>query len=185
MARRPRSATPGYFAKQRNRRGRQLGRVLATRYHEIVVDRLFDGKTQLNVRPCSRWSLAAEQTLELDEAQRQRTLVRIDAGAGSISDSNWLLFRGYHVLAKDYSTKRATLLAAQVTDWIVDPRDSARQIGLVPVPASRLSCWAASADGDPCGGALSLGERAMGRRRGDLHPAPRRGTAADGPGPGR
>ncbi len=38
-------ATKGYFAKQRNRRGRQLGRVLATRYGEVVVDRLFDGKT--------------------------------------------------------------------------------------------------------------------------------------------
>jgi hypothetical protein len=33
-------ATKGYFAKQRNRRGRQLGRVLASRYEEIVVDRL-------------------------------------------------------------------------------------------------------------------------------------------------
>jgi len=46
-------ATAGYFAKRRNRRGRQLGRVLATRYHEIVVDRLFDGKTQLNMPPAS------------------------------------------------------------------------------------------------------------------------------------
>ena len=36
-------ATKGSFAKQRNRRGRQLGRVLATRYGEIVVDRLFSG----------------------------------------------------------------------------------------------------------------------------------------------
>src|SRR5207247_4734352 len=35
-------ATKGYFAKQRNRRGRQLGCVLASRYGEIVVDRLFD-----------------------------------------------------------------------------------------------------------------------------------------------
>ena len=41
-------ATKGYFAHQRNRRGRQLGRVIATHYQEIVVDRLFDGKTQLN-----------------------------------------------------------------------------------------------------------------------------------------
>ena len=32
-------ATKGYFAKQRNRRGRQLGRVLASRYQEVVVDR--------------------------------------------------------------------------------------------------------------------------------------------------
>src|SRR6266567_4652371 len=35
-------ATKGYFAKQRNRRGRQLGRVLASRYDEVVVDRLFE-----------------------------------------------------------------------------------------------------------------------------------------------
>jgi len=38
-------ATKGYFAKQRNRRDRQLGRVLATRYEEIVIDRVYDGKT--------------------------------------------------------------------------------------------------------------------------------------------
>jgi hypothetical protein len=127
-------ATAGYFAKQRNRRGRQLGRVLATRYHEIVVDRLFDGKTQL-VTALLPLVLAAEQALELDAAKRERTLVRIDAGAGSVADINWLLFRGYHVLAKDYSTKRATHLAAQVTDWLPDPHDPGRQIGVVPVPA--------------------------------------------------
>lgn len=128
-------ATPGYFAKQRNRRGRQLGRVLATRYHEIVVDRLFDGKTQLNVALLPL-IVAAEQTLQLAEPQRQRTLIRIDAGAGSVADINWLLFRGYHVLAKDYSSKRATVLAAQVADWVPDPHDPERQVGLVPVAAS-------------------------------------------------
>ncbi len=127
-------ATPGYFAKQRNRRGRQLGRVLATRSHEIVVDRLFDGKTQL-VTALLPLVAAAERTLVLDAAKRQRTLIRVDAGAGSVADINWLLFRGYHVLAKDYSSKRATLLADQITDWIVDPRDPQRQVGLVPVPA--------------------------------------------------
>ena len=128
-------ATTGYFAKQRNRRGRQLGRVMATRSREIVVDRLFDGKTQLNVALLPLVS-AAEATLELDEAKRQRTLVRIDAGAGSISDINWLLMRGYFVVTKDYSTARARLLAAQVGDWVVDPRDAERQVGLIPGPAS-------------------------------------------------
>lgn len=128
-------ATAGYFAKQRNRRGRQLGRVLATRYHEIVVDRLFDGKTQL-ITALLPLVLAAEQTLELDETKRERTLIRIDAGAGSVADLNWLLVRGYHVLAKDYSTKRATRLAASVTDWFPDPGDPERQVGLVPVPAN-------------------------------------------------
>jgi hypothetical protein len=128
-------ATAGYFAKQRNRRGRQLGRVLATRYREIVVDRLFDGKTQLNVALLPLVSVA-EVTLELDEAKRQRTLIRIDAGAGSISDINWLLMRGYFVVSKDYSTARARLLAKQVRDWVVDPHDPQRQVGLIPGPAS-------------------------------------------------
>jgi hypothetical protein len=128
-------ATAGYFAKQRTRRGRQLGRVMATRYREIVVDRLFDGQTQL----ITAWLplvVAAEATLDLDEAKRQRTLIRIDAGAGSISDINWLLMRGYAVVSKDYSTTRARLLAAQVTDWVVAPRDGERQVGRVPVAAS-------------------------------------------------
>jgi hypothetical protein len=128
-------ATAGYFAKQRNRRGRQLGRVMATRYREIVVDRLFDGKTQLNTALLPL-VVAAEATLDLEAPKRERTLIRIDAGAGSISDINWLLMRGYYVLTKDYSTARARLLAAQVTDWLVDPRDGERQVGLVPVLAT-------------------------------------------------
>jgi hypothetical protein len=41
--------TKGYFAKSKNRRGRQLGRVLATQYDEIVVDRLYNGKRQLDL----------------------------------------------------------------------------------------------------------------------------------------
>ncbi len=41
-------ASKGYFAQQRNRRGRQLGRVLASQYDEVVVDRLFEGTVQLN-----------------------------------------------------------------------------------------------------------------------------------------
>ena len=40
-------ASQGYVAKQRHRRGRQLGRGLATRYDEVVVDRLSTRTTQL------------------------------------------------------------------------------------------------------------------------------------------
>ena len=71
-------ATKGYFAKQRNRRGRQLGRVLASRYHEVVVDRLFEGKTQLT-RALQPLLLAAERTLQLDEDKGHHTIVRVDA----------------------------------------------------------------------------------------------------------
>src|SRR5258707_7893328 len=113
-------ATKGYFAKQRNRRGRQLGRVLASRYGEIVVDRLFDGKTQLT-RALQPLILAAEATLQLDEDKRSRTIVRVDAGGGSLADVNWLLARGYLVHCKDYSGQQAKRLAQSVTDWYAAP----------------------------------------------------------------
>ena len=125
----------GYFAKQRNRRGRQLGRVLATRYEEVVIDRLFDGTTILPkaLQPLMQ---AAEQTLELDQRKRQATLVRIDAGGGSLDDVNWLLARGYQVHCKDYSSTRAQRLAQSVQYWVDDPHVEGRQVGWVRLPAT-------------------------------------------------
>jgi hypothetical protein len=130
-------ATKGYFARQRNRRGRQLGRVVAGRYDEIVVDRLFPGNVQLNTT-LPELIIAAEATLELDEDEqrRQRTLVRVDAGGGSQSDLNWLLARGYQILAKEYSAERAAKLAASVREWVADPRHPGREMGWVTIPAS-------------------------------------------------
>ncbi len=127
-------ASKGYFAKQRNRRGRQLGRVLATRYEEVVTDRLFDGTTQLTkaLQPLMQ---AAEQALELDERRRGRTLVRIDAGGGSLDDVNWLLAQGYQVHCKDYSSTRAQRLAQSVQYWVDDPHVQGRQVGWVRLPA--------------------------------------------------
>ena len=124
-------ATKGYFAKQRNRRGRQLGRVLATHYQEVVVEHLLPGTEQLAkaLRPLVE---ATEQVLALDAARRAQTLIRVDAGGGSVGDLNWLLGRGYQLLAKEYSGKRAHKLAATVVDWIDDPRVPGRQIGWIP-----------------------------------------------------
>lgn len=132
-------ATKGYFTGARNRRGRQLGRVLATCYDEIVVDRLFEGRTSL-AAAFQPLVLAAEQTLGLDEAKRSRTLLRVDAGGGSLDDVNWALSRGYQFLGKDYSGQRARLLAASVTSWIDDPYEPSRQIGWVEEPAREYVC---------------------------------------------
>jgi hypothetical protein len=127
-------ASKGYFAKQRNRRGRQVGYVLGSWYEEIVVERLFAGKTQLNtaLQPLLE---AAEQVLELDEGKRQRTIVRIDSCGGSVGELNWLLGRGYQVHGKDYSGVRAKVLAESVREWITDPDDLSRQMGWVTLPA--------------------------------------------------
>ncbi len=128
-------ATKGYEALQRNRRGRQLGRVLATAYQEVVVDRLFDGKTQLT-RALQPLVLAAEETLHLDEDKRRRTIVRLDAGGGSLDDVNWKLSRGYQVHGKDYSGQQAKRLASSVADWYVDPHLPERQFGWVTEAAA-------------------------------------------------
>lgn len=153
-------ASKGYFAKQRNRRGRQLGRVLATRYDEIVVDRLFSGTTQLTAA-LQPLVLAAEQTLALDEDKRRRTLWRIDAGGGSVEEVNWLLGRGYHVHCKDYSGTRAQTLAARVTTWVNDPRIPERQVGWVPMavtpyshPVQRIAVRCRKKNGQWGGGVL-------------------------------
>jgi len=128
-------ATKGYFANQRNRRGRQLGRVLASHAQEIVVDQLFDGKTQLvtALQPLVR---AAEDVLDLDDAQRAATLIRVDAGGGSVADVNWLLARGYQVLAKDYSSARSATVAASVSRWYTDPKQPDRAVGWVMAASS-------------------------------------------------
>lgn len=128
-------ATKGYFAHQHNRRGRQLGRVLATRYDEVVVDRLFEGRTKL-AEAFVPLVQAAERTLELSEAKRARTLLRVDAGGGSLEDVNWALCQGYQFLGKDYSGQRARRLAQTVPTWVDDPKEPGRQAGWVEEPAN-------------------------------------------------
>jgi hypothetical protein len=128
-------ATKGYFPKQRNRRGRQLGRVVASRYGEVVSDQLFEGRTVLltALQPLLE---AAEQVLELEEDQRARTIVRLDSGGGSIAEINWLLERGYQVHTKDYSRARARKLGKAVTEWFDDPQIAGRQVGWIETASS-------------------------------------------------
>ncbi len=120
----------GYFAEESIRYGRQLGRVAATLYEEVVVDRLYAGNAHLTeaLRPLV---LATEQTLQLDESRRQRTLLQIDAGGGSLADVNWCLGRGYQIHCKDFSGARAEALASTVKQWYADPQHEGRQLGWV------------------------------------------------------
>jgi hypothetical protein len=128
-------ATKGYFAGQYHRRGRQLGRVLATRYEEVVTDRVFAGNVQL-IKALQPLVEAAEATLELDETRRTRTIIRVDAGGGSVDDINWLLARGYEIQAKEYSGRGVVRLVKTVVEWIQDPVWSERSFGWVSEPAT-------------------------------------------------
>ncbi len=127
-------ASRGYFAKQRNRRGRQEGYVVATWYAEIVVKRVYDGKTQLS-KALRNLVATSTATLNLNEEQRKRTVLRIDAGGGTLAEVNWLLEQSYQVHCKDYSTVRARQLATSVTTWWPDPKDPNREMGWVSRPA--------------------------------------------------
>lgn len=125
--------TKGYFSGRKNCRGRQLGRVVATLYDEIVVERLYSGKTQLE-QSLQSLVLAAEEVLDLDETLRRRTIVRIDGGGGRDADVNWVLLRDYGYLGKVKNWKRSAKLARSVTTWHTDPKTGDRQVGWVQDP---------------------------------------------------
>ncbi len=123
-------STKGYFARHRSRRGRQQGRVLASQYGEIVVDELYAGNTLLvNVLP----SLIekAEQVLASIPFKRKHTIIRLDAGGGSIGCLDHLLAQGYAVVSKEYSAPRVRRLISSVKEWIDDPDQPDRQVGWV------------------------------------------------------
>ncbi len=122
----------GYFGENNIRWGRQLGRVVAAHYEEIVVDQLFTGDAQLTTA-LQPLVLAAEEALELDDAKRRRTVIRVDAGGGSLDDVNWCLLRGYHFHGKTFSSHRAESLAATVEQWYVDGQQPDRQVGWITV----------------------------------------------------
>ena len=123
----------GYFAKQKNKRGRQMGRVYASLYDEIVSEHLYSGRTQLN-RSLPGLVAAAESVLNLNRGFRKRTILRIDGGGGSDGNINQLLTNDYQILVKVTHWKRVEKFAATVTNWKTDPKDPRRQAGWVQQP---------------------------------------------------
>jgi hypothetical protein len=124
-------AEKGYFPNQKGKRGRQLGRVVASRYDEVVVDQLYSGKRQLNTS-LTDLVLAAEDVLELDESRRAQTLMRVDSGGGKVDHINWVLERGYAVLIKSTNWRYARQQAKQVETWVQDPRRPDRELAWCP-----------------------------------------------------
>jgi hypothetical protein len=96
--------------------GRQLARVSAVSYQETLWSDLFAGNytTMQCFQPAV---LGVESAFDLGLSQRQRTLYRLDGGSGTDENLRWLLARGYQVLSKGFSGKRAHALATQVERW--------------------------------------------------------------------
>lgn len=78
--------------------------------------------------------LAAETALDLAPKRRQRVVWRLDGGAGSDEQVAWLLERGYQVIAKGMSNRRAGALAQQVKRWDAHGEDA--WLGSVDCPVT-------------------------------------------------
>jgi hypothetical protein len=169
-------AKKGYFgmltAPQRGHaRGRQLARVTAAQYHEIIVDLLYPGNVVLET-VLDDLVTALERALGLTADTRSRTLLRIDAGGGSLERVNLLLDRGYHVITKDCSTSRAEALSETVEAWYADPLHAHRQMGWITAeagdyrrPVRRLGVRARMANGQWRDRHDALSAAGTGRRR--------------------
>ena len=125
--------TKGYFAGRKSCRGRQLGRVVAAAYDEIIVDQLYPGKRQLE-SSLTQLVEMAENALNFSQNQRAHTVLRVDAGGGSETNINWILNRGYWLLIKIHNWQRVRKLMTSVADWYADPQVPGRQVGWVETP---------------------------------------------------
>ncbi len=75
---------------------------------------------------------AFEQRLNLPPQRRHKIVWRLDGGFGGDGNIEYLLGRGYHVLAKGASNRRAAKLNSQVERWRTVRTD--KVVGQVPTP---------------------------------------------------
>jgi hypothetical protein len=124
----------GYFSKRRGIYGRQLARIIVPETQEIVAESLYPGNT-LSLQVFKEMLAKMELALDLEtKEQRQSVRLRLDGGFGTDDNINFALWRGYEVLAKMYSGKRARKLAQSVVEWVDVPSatpDGPRQAGWV------------------------------------------------------
>jgi hypothetical protein len=73
--------------------------------------------------------LAVESSFKLASEARKRTLYRLDGGSGTDENLRWLLAKGYQVLGKGFSGKRAKAFAVHVSRW--DAYDDQSWLGWV------------------------------------------------------
>jgi hypothetical protein len=126
-------SSKGYFSGAKNARGRQLGRVMASQYDEIVCEQLYDGKVQLEKCLIGLIQMT-ERVLDLNENRRKNTILRVDGGGGTDGNINWSLPRGYFWMSKVKNWQRTSKLVAPIIEWQVLPELSGHAVAWVPQP---------------------------------------------------
>ena len=100
-------------------------------YRESLISQLYPGWQHSS--NCLQPAVEAfERRLNLPPEHCHKIVWRLDGGFGGDQNVEYLLGRGYHVLAKGASNRRAAKLAAQVKRWRALRAD--KVVGPVPTP---------------------------------------------------
>lgn len=117
-------ATAGYFAGcKKGTAGRQLVRVSASQYDEIVYEQVFPGNTAcVDLAIFQQVVQGASAVLGLSSGDKSQVLLRLDGGYGTSEIVNYLLAEGYQFIVKLHSGLRAKKLAKTVAEeaWQAD-----------------------------------------------------------------
>ena len=88
-----------WMGRNRSKTGRKVLRWTASAYREILHETLLRGKA--SAVPALKTALGELETrLGWTRERRQRIVLRLDGGFGTTEVLNWLLSRGYQVVAK-------------------------------------------------------------------------------------
>src|SRR5918911_4882298 len=105
-----------WMGRNRSKTGRKTLRVTASDYREILHETLLRGKT--SAVPALKAALGEGETcLGWTPERRPRMGLRLDGGFGTTEVLNWLLSRGYQVVAKSSHSARVRKLRQAIGPW--------------------------------------------------------------------
>jgi hypothetical protein len=105
-----------WMGRNRSKTGRKTLRVTASDYREILHETLLRGKASAG--PALKAAMGELETrLGWTRERRQRIVLRLDGGFGTTELLNWLLSRGYQVVAKISHSGRVRKLRQAISPW--------------------------------------------------------------------
>ena len=105
-----------WMGRNRSKTGRKVLRWTASDYREILHETLLRGKA--SAVPALKTALVELETrLSWTRERRQQMVLRLDGGFGTTEVLNWLLSRGYQVVAKISHSGRVRKLRQAIGPW--------------------------------------------------------------------
>jgi Transposase DDE domain group 1 len=105
-----------WMGRNRSKTGRKTLRITASQYREILHETLLRGKE--TAFPALKRALQeVESRLGWTRERRAQIVVRLDGGFGTTEVLNWLLSRGYQVVAKISNRGRVQKLRQAIGPW--------------------------------------------------------------------